>query len=276
MQIEVVDDCSDTDEIERVVAEVGRGRVGYFRQEQNVGHTRNFNTCIARAKGELVHILHGDDRVRQGFYEKMEALFRQHAHMGAAYCRFITMQEDGQWIDFQDLLQQKSGILQDFWYSIAKKDFLRHSAMVVKREVYEKVGGYDERLRYGEDWEMWVRIAASYPIGYETQPLAEYREQACSISSKLVSTGEDTHQLSMAVRLASKHLPLSSKQTIRRTALTIFANNALNKAIGQYKLHRNIGGFFAQSREALKMQSTIQFLAYMLKVYTGAFLRSLR
>jgi hypothetical protein len=148
--------------------------------------------------------------------------------------------------------------------------------MVVKREVYEKVGGYDERLRYGEDWEMWVRIAASYPIGYETQPLAEYREQACSISSKLVSTGEDTHQLSMAVRLASRHLPLSSKQTIRRTALTIFANNALNKAIGQYKLHRNIGGFFAQSREALKMQSTIQFLAYMLKVYTGAFLRSLR
>jgi len=31
--------------------------------------------------------------------------------------------------------------------------------MVVKREVYEKLGGF-YGVEYGEDWEMWVRIAA--------------------------------------------------------------------------------------------------------------------
>ena len=60
--------------------------------------------------------------------------------------------------------------------------------MVVKREVYAQLGGYDESLRYGEDWEMWVRIAASYPVGYQTQPLAEFREQACSHSALLLLT----------------------------------------------------------------------------------------
>jgi glycosyltransferase involved in cell wall biosynthesis len=38
MQIEVVDDCSTRDDPEAVVAELGRGRVSFFRQPQNVGH----------------------------------------------------------------------------------------------------------------------------------------------------------------------------------------------------------------------------------------------
>src|SRR5262245_33451371 len=58
MQIEVVDDFSTQDDPAAVVAEVGKGRVGFYRQRQNVGHTTNFNTCIQRSRGELVHLLH--------------------------------------------------------------------------------------------------------------------------------------------------------------------------------------------------------------------------
>src|SRR5215210_6047396 len=50
MQIEVVDDCSTSDGPEAVVAEIGRGRVGFFRQPQNVGHARNFGTCLQRSR----------------------------------------------------------------------------------------------------------------------------------------------------------------------------------------------------------------------------------
>ena len=71
MQIEVVDDHSTKDDPEAVVAEVGHGRVTFYRQPQNVGHTENFATCLQRSRGRLIHLLHGDDGVRDGFYRKM-------------------------------------------------------------------------------------------------------------------------------------------------------------------------------------------------------------
>src|SRR5215204_402078 len=61
MQIEVVDDCSTEGDPEALVMELGRGRVSYFRQPENIGHSRNFNTCLQRSRGHLVHLLHGDD-----------------------------------------------------------------------------------------------------------------------------------------------------------------------------------------------------------------------
>lgn len=50
MQIEVVDDCSTEDDPQSVVDELGRGRVSFFRQSQNVGLVRNFETCLLRSK----------------------------------------------------------------------------------------------------------------------------------------------------------------------------------------------------------------------------------
>ncbi|WP_157578920.1 glycosyltransferase family 2 protein, partial [Pontibacter roseus] len=53
MQIEVVDDASTDADVEKIVQEVGKGRISYYRQPQNVGSLRNFETCINHAKGHL-------------------------------------------------------------------------------------------------------------------------------------------------------------------------------------------------------------------------------
>ena len=39
--------------------------------------------------------------------------------------------------------------------------------IVVRRSVYEELGGFDDRLTLAEDWEMWVRVAIRFPIYYE-------------------------------------------------------------------------------------------------------------
>ena len=70
MQIEVIDDRSTKDDPEAVVNEIGKGRVSFFRQPQNVGAQANFTTCVQRSRGHLVHILHGDDAVLPGFYRR--------------------------------------------------------------------------------------------------------------------------------------------------------------------------------------------------------------
>jgi hypothetical protein len=53
----------------------------------------------------------------------------------------------------------------------------------VRRDVYEELGGFDNRVGITEDWEMWIRIASSYPIWYEPEPLAKYRKNSNSLTS---------------------------------------------------------------------------------------------
>ena len=74
MQIEVVDDCSTKDDPEAVVREVSGGRVGFYAKPKNGGATANFNTCIEHSRGHLIHILHGDDYVLPGFYDRIATL----------------------------------------------------------------------------------------------------------------------------------------------------------------------------------------------------------
>ena len=74
MQIEVVDDCSARTDPERIVKERYRDRVSFYRHSQRVGMAANWNACINRAKGRLVHILHQDDFVAGGYYKEIESL----------------------------------------------------------------------------------------------------------------------------------------------------------------------------------------------------------
>ena len=74
MQIEVVDDASE-DDPDEVVAAVGRGRVALPRQPNHSGQHHNLATCIRRSRGDIVHLLHGDDLVLPGFYAALERGF---------------------------------------------------------------------------------------------------------------------------------------------------------------------------------------------------------
>lgn len=231
MQIEVIDDHSTRDDPEEVVRRVGDGRVQYFRQARNVGHVGNFNTCIQRARGRLVHILHGDDMVRPGFYEKMGEAFERAPQIGAAYCRHIMMDEDGHWSFLSPLEEPESGILPNWLERIAVGNRLQAPSMVVLREAYERLGGFDSRIEsYGEDWEMWVRIAAHYPVWYETQPLAVYRIHTKSLSGQTVRTGKNTLDLRRAIVINREVLPAERAQSITTAAHLAHAHACLRRA----------------------------------------------
>lgn len=71
MQIEVIDDASTTDNPEKLVNDIGKGRISFFRQDNNKGQIKTWNNCIRRAQGHWIHILHQDDVVLPNFYEHL-------------------------------------------------------------------------------------------------------------------------------------------------------------------------------------------------------------
>jgi glycosyltransferase involved in cell wall biosynthesis len=246
MQIEVVDDASTIGDPQAVVAALGGERVGFFRQRGNVGHVENFATCLRRARGRLIHLLHGDDIVRQGFYRTMEKPFLADADIGAAFCRHIFMDEDGQWLGISPLERRASGRLRNRLEHLASEQRIMTPSMVVRREVYENLGGFDARLICSEDWEMWVRIAARYPIWYEIEPLACYRMHENSNTGRHLRTAQELAYTRQAIDTFKAYLPQEIAERVSRHAKRTYAVAALETACGWA-----LGGDFAAARRQI-------------------------
>lgn len=262
MQIEVVDDHSVQDDPARVVDELAKGRVAFYRQPENVGYVDNFASCLQRSRGRLVHLLHGDDYVRPGFYRQVERAFAENPAVGAVYCRHIIMDEQGHWQRISPLEQARSGILQDALERIITRHPIQTPAIVVRREVYEKLGGFDRRFfSCGEDWEMWVRIAAHYPIWYEVQPLAVYRSHAGSLSAKAMLSGQNMRDLRLATEIASHHVEGAARGELSRKAAQLWAFCGLHCAVRQLFIRHDPAAAIAQIKEAMKCNPSLGVVA---------------
>jgi glycosyltransferase involved in cell wall biosynthesis len=275
MQIEVVDDCSTQDDPEEIVRSLAGDRVSFYRQPQNVGHVRNFDTCLQRSRGRLVHLLHGDDLVMPGFYSKLQVGFDRHPEIGAAFSRHAFIDELSNWTQLSALELPHSGILPNWLSRIAVRQLIQTPSIVVRREVYERLGGFDCRMKcWGEDWEMWVRIAAEYPFWYESQPLALYRQRAASLTGKTIRTGENIQDVRRAIDIIREYLPATTAATLNRNALQNYANYALNTAAGSIEAKDRTAAI-NQIRAAIECHFSLKTIPMLMKLSLKAVNRQL-
>ncbi|EYD75952.1 Glycosyl transferase, family 2 [Rubellimicrobium mesophilum DSM 19309] len=224
MEIVVVDDAS-RDDIERVVAERG-GRVRLHKQPSNLGVPANLTECIRLSRGQLVHILHGDDMVRPGFYAAMEKGFADPS-VGAVWCRQIFMDRDGNWTGVSAIEAPEGRVLHAARF-LAERQRIMTPSICVRRSVYEAVGGFHPELRCVEDWEMWVRIAARFAIGHVHEPLAVYRMHAASNTGRNLRDAAEAAYAGKAIDLFAAHLPPSEAGDVVRAARRSAARHALD------------------------------------------------
>lgn len=260
MQIEVVDDCSTKDDPYSVVKEMGRGRVNFYRQPNNVGHIKNFNTCLQRSRGKLIHVLHGDDRVLDNFYTKLQLGFETEPSIGAAFCRQMNINENGDELWCPQVEQSSSGVLSNWIERIGIQCIIQPPSIVVRRDVYEKLGGFDSRICCaGEDWEMWVRIAAHYPMWYEPEILVNYRVHSASLTKRCQRKGQNIRDLRFIIDINKSSLPASNREKITNKAKINWALYAINNA--KKMLRKNdTGAAIIQLKEALKCDSSPQVI----------------
>jgi hypothetical protein len=128
-------------------------------------------------------------------------------------------------------LREASGVVPDWLERIAVGPHQQPPAKVVSPDVYKRHGGFDQRiLAYGEDWEMWVRVAAAVPVWYEAEPLAAYRVRDRSLSGHAMRTGQNVRDFRTAIALNRALLPPERAAALTRTARRGTALSALRKA----------------------------------------------
>lgn len=199
MQIEVVDDASPNDDTVGFVEKHFGDRIDCYVQSKNLGLIGNFTDCIARSKGKYVHILHGDDKVEDGFYLENEKVYDTDESIGAVISRTEYINGDGSYRTTGPTLQEESGLAPNFKEAYFTYFGVNTPAVTVRRDVYEHLGGFDSRIKnLGEDREMWSRIARWYEIGYQIKPLAVYRIHEMSLSEKITKNGSIYNDIMMS------------------------------------------------------------------------------
>ena len=234
MQIEVIDDCSSDGDVEALVNELGDKRVRFFKQVRNVGSLRNFETCINKAKGELVHILHGDDVVKPGFYQEIDGLFKKYSDIGAAFTHYEGFDENSTLLWGESKVSEESGIVDNWLLKVAQGNMLQAACIVVKRSVYENLGSFFG-VHYGEDWEMWTRIAAYYDVAYSPKSLALYRIHSNNITGRSFATGQNVKEIATVIDIIQNYLPENQRKILKSKAKSNYAGHVVGMSHELYK-----------------------------------------
>ena len=169
LEIIVVDDGS-TDDTPGVLERLAReGQLRCFRQE-NAGASAARNRGIKEARKEWVAFLDADDLWMPGkLAAQFEALERKPSaafSFGDQRLRF----KDGSEVDQPSRATDAPLLLQ-----MLVGNIFATPAVIARRDCFDAVGLFDTRLRTGEDWDMWMRLAAHYESARVAKPLVTVR-----------------------------------------------------------------------------------------------------
>lgn len=228
MQIEVVDNCSTVGDTEALVERIGGGRIEFYRQPQRVIPNDQGTTCMRRARGLWVHVLHDDDMVMPGFYQAYRQFIEKHPEVTLVHNRPVTIDEhdDWKWL-FSTPGMNRTGIVENAKFELVRNCFIVTPSAAVARQAFEEVGGVYGGLAYLADWELWMRIATTGAIGYIHQPYFLYRQyHAGSESGKSVSSGKWRAEALTTIEIGTRRLPNFLQNHARRAAYAREADNA--------------------------------------------------
>ncbi len=235
MEIVVVDDRSPNGHAEAVVRRLGTDRVRFHAGATNVGLARNWNRCIEVSRGHWVHILHQDDLVLPGFYARLAEADAALPQPGIAFSSHGVIDGDGAELGGSLRFADQAGVLPGFARIIASMNHLQCPAIVVRRAVYERLGGYRPELSFVLDWEMWVRVCSQFPAWYEPERLALWRNHTGNESARLRRGDTIGPDIRKGIAIVRRYpLPLKSRLLAGRRLLFLVRDEEL--AVAQQAL----------------------------------------
>jgi glycosyltransferase involved in cell wall biosynthesis len=216
----VIDDGSSDETVAVVESIDGGGRIRILRRE-HTGAAAARNTGVMEARGRYVSFLDSDDLWMPGYLEAMGSTLDASPACGFAYTDAWTLDSKTARIGRSTAMalqrppDQPPFDPNSLLVELLDRNFV-YTATTVRREVFSRVGLFDESLRAAIDYEMWLRIAASgYTAARPPGLLAVYRvARPGSISSSRVTVNASL--VTVYERLAANETLSSQARRIAR------------------------------------------------------------
>ncbi len=180
-EIIVIDDGS-VDDTAAVVRGMGNTVHGIYQANAGVSAARNAG--IAAARGEFIAFLDADDEWLPEKVARQMQVFEVYPDVALVACDRTDVDARGAVLSpslfenkgLREQFAQLSGApLPQALAQIVRINFIPTSSVVVRKSALDDVGLFDQGIRYGEDLELWARIAARYPIVCLPDVLIRYR-----------------------------------------------------------------------------------------------------
>ncbi|MCM0611829.1 glycosyltransferase [Marinobacter sediminum] len=184
VELIVVDDGSTdgTYEILLEYAEKGDLKLLTHPNRANRGQSVALNRALENASGELIAILDSDDIFLPGKLRAQVDYLQAHPEVGLVYGMGEAVNEEGRWlynILSPDHIEPNdpNTVLLDCYFSLPVN-------ALVRRSIYEQVGGFEEGFRAAQDHDMLIRIAEKTRFAFIPVKVFQYRRHGDSISNK--------------------------------------------------------------------------------------------
>lgn len=171
-EIIVMDDGSTDNTRELLLKYISEGKIKYYFQN-NKGQSAARNTAIKLSHGDLIALLDADDI---WFPEKLKLqvnYFLDHTDVAMVHSNISIGTNDS--IITPDLPIIKRHRSFSIFEELYLGNFVNISTVVLRRESLNVAGLFDEGLRKAEDYDLWLRVAANFKVGYQDVVTGVYR-----------------------------------------------------------------------------------------------------
>lgn len=187
-EVIVVDDGStDTTllEVERFAGELDLTII----QQKNAGASAARNTGIMRARGRYCAFLDADDAMLPDRLAAELELLDAEPDLGLVHTDLMTFDESGIIHRTRRAFSDPcGGMVLD---RLLLDNFITTSTVMARRECLIEVGMFNVHRRISHDFELWLRMAARWKVGYIDRPLVRYRHRPGSLSDDKLATAQD-------------------------------------------------------------------------------------
>jgi len=178
-ELVVVDDAS-TDGSRGIVERYRDSRIRLIVNDRNLGAGGARNRGLAAISSEYVACLDGDDLCFPQRLARQIAYLDAHPEVAAVGAQARLIDIAGRNIGEVRRPVTELGIR---WWRIFGSPLIHSSAMVRRAIVWDELGGYEEAFRFGEDFDLWYRMAKRHAIHNLPETLVAYRFDPHSITS---------------------------------------------------------------------------------------------
>jgi glycosyltransferase involved in cell wall biosynthesis len=165
----IIMDGGSTDETAAVARDYASRLI--WISERDRGQSHAINKGFRLAKGEIVSWLNSDDVLLPGAVSRAVRAFQEDPSLRAVYGEGYLMDREGRITGRFPHTQPLN-----LWKLVHLSDYILQQTVFFCKAVFEEVGYLDEDLHYAMDWDILIRIAKQYGLGYIPEYMACLRE----------------------------------------------------------------------------------------------------
>ncbi len=214
----IVCDNASTDNTTQIINSFNDKRIFYYRNNTNLGATKNYNKVLSYVTGDFIQIFGDDDVMNIGCIQKKLEIFNSYPTVGLIHTDLNIINEKSEitsadhwaknaWGKWSTTHSESRFFSNAEYHKILYRirNIISMATVMIRREVFEKVGYFNSNLDYIIDWDYWLRITLFYDVYYLNEKLISQRLHASNEQKSMTQLIHKNEEKIMYTDLKSKY-----------------------------------------------------------------------